>query len=297
MDAMKLSVVIPVYNEVGTVKQIVEAVKKAPVDELEIIVVDDHSTDGTIDVLQQEVEPMVDRVFYHDINRGKGAALRTGFAEVTGDVVVIQDADLEYDPQDYEILLEPIRVGRADVVFGSRFIGGRPHRVVYFWHMVGNRVLTLLSNMATNLNLTDMETCYKMMRKEVLDSLDLEEDIKLPCQAKKRVKYLTLSQAADLLLDILTPANPCIDRRKVLRSPHIAYFETLFILPKVRRQKPALACLPIVDTDTIAAFEIHETDDDIPGETIDLGIDPRRRRCVCLWRVAELHPGAQSHTL
>ena len=173
---MKLSVVIPVYNEVGTVKQIVEAVKKAPVDELEIIVVDDHSTDGTIDVLQQEVEPMVDRVFYHDINRGKGAALRTGFAEVTGDVVVIQDADLEYDPQDYEILLEPIRVGRADVVFGSRFIGGRPHRVVYFWHMVGNRVLTLLSNMATNLNLTDMETCYKMMRKEVLDSLDLEED-------------------------------------------------------------------------------------------------------------------------
>ncbi len=123
MDAMKLSVVIPVYNEVGTIKQIVEAVKKAPVDELEIIVVDDHSTDGTIDVLRQEVEPMVDRVFYHDINRGKGAALRTGFAEVTGDVVVIQDADLEYDPQDYEILLEPIRVGRADVVFGSRFIG------------------------------------------------------------------------------------------------------------------------------------------------------------------------------
>jgi glycosyltransferase involved in cell wall biosynthesis len=176
MDAMKLSVVIPVYNEVGTVKQIVEAVKKAPVDELEIIVVDDHSTDGTIDVLRQEVEPMVDRVFYHDINRGKGAALRTGFAEVTGDVVVIQDADLEYDPQDYEILLEPILVGRADVVFGSRFMGGRPHRVVYFWHMVGNRVLTLLSNMATNMNLTDMETCYKMMRKEVLDSLDLEED-------------------------------------------------------------------------------------------------------------------------
>ncbi len=173
---MKLSVVIPVYNEVGTVKQIVEAVKKAPVDELEIIVVDDHSTDGPIDVLRQEVEPMVDRVFYHDINRGKGAALRTGFAEVTGDVVVIQDADLEYDPQDYEILLEPILVGRADVVFGSRFMGGRPHRVVYFWHMVGNRVLTLLSNMATNMNLTDMETCYKMMRREVLDSLDLEED-------------------------------------------------------------------------------------------------------------------------
>jgi glycosyltransferase involved in cell wall biosynthesis len=176
MGVMKLSVVIPVYNEVGTVKQIIEAVNKAPVDELEIIVVDDHSTDGTIDVLRQDVEPMVGKVLYHDINRGKGAALRTGFAEVTGDVVVIQDADLEYDPQDYETLLGPIEAGRADVVIGSRFMGGRPHRVVYFWHMVGNRFLTLLSNMATNLNLTDMETGYKMMRREVLDSLDLKED-------------------------------------------------------------------------------------------------------------------------
>jgi glycosyltransferase involved in cell wall biosynthesis len=138
--------------------------------------VDDHSTDGTIDVLRHEVESMVDRVFFHDVNRGKGAALRTGFAVVTGDVVVIQDADLEYDPQDYDTLLGPIEAGRADVVIGSRFIGGRPHRVVYFWHMVGNRFLTLLSNMATNLNLTDMETCYKMMRREVLDSLDLEDD-------------------------------------------------------------------------------------------------------------------------
>jgi glycosyltransferase involved in cell wall biosynthesis len=176
MGAMKLSVVIPVYNEAPTISQIVEAVKKAPVDELEIIVVDDHSTDGTIEVLRHEVEPMVEKVLYHDVNRGKGAALRTGFAEVSGDVVVIQDADLEYDPQEYGALLEPIEQGRADVVFGSRFMGGRPHRVVYFWHMVGNRFLTLLSNMATNLNLTDMETCYKMMRKEVLDSLDLEEE-------------------------------------------------------------------------------------------------------------------------
>jgi glycosyltransferase involved in cell wall biosynthesis len=176
MSVMKLSVVIPVYNEVGTIKQIVEAVKKAPVDELEIIVVDDHSTDGTAEVLRNEVESMVDRVFYHDVNRGKGAALRTGFEHVTGDVVVIQDADLEYDPQDYETLLGPIEAGRADVVIGSRFMGGRPHRVVYFWHMVGNRFLTLLSNMATNLNLTDMETGYKMMRREVLDSLDLKED-------------------------------------------------------------------------------------------------------------------------
>jgi glycosyltransferase involved in cell wall biosynthesis len=173
---MKLSVVIPVYNEALTISQIVEAVKKAPVDELEIIVVDDHSSDGTVEVLRAEVEPMVDRVLYHEVNRGKGAALRTGFAEVTGDVVVIQDADLEYDPQDYGTLLEPIVAGRADVVIGSRFMGGRPHCVVYFWHMVGNRFLTLMSNMATNLNLTDMETCYKMMRREVLDSLDLEED-------------------------------------------------------------------------------------------------------------------------
>ena len=176
MGSMRLSVVIPVYNEASTIKPIVEAVKKSPVADLEIIIVDDHSTDGTAEVLKNEVESMVDWVFYHDVNRGKGAALRTGFEHVTGDVVVIQDADLEYDPQDYELLLGPIEAGRADVVIGSRFMGGRPHRVVYFWHMVGNRFLTLLSNMATNLNLTDMETGYKMMRREVLDSLDLKED-------------------------------------------------------------------------------------------------------------------------
>ena len=173
---MKLSVVIPVYNEVATVAELVDAVRAAPVEDIEIIIVDDCSTDGTRDILRSDIAPLVDRVLYQDVNRGKGAALRTGFAAVTGDVVVIQDADLEYDPSEYPVLLEPILAGRADVVFGSRFMGGRPHRVVYFWHMVGNRLLTLLSNMSTNLNLTDMETCYKMMRREVLESIDLRED-------------------------------------------------------------------------------------------------------------------------
>jgi len=173
---MKLSVVIPVFNEVSTIVAVIDAVKRAPVEDIEIVVVDDCSTDGTVDVLRSEVEPVVNSVFYHEVNRGKGAALRTGFANVTGDIVVIQDADLEYDPQDYSVLLEPILADRADVVYGSRFMGGRPHRVVYFWHMVGNRFLTLLSNMATNLNITDMETCYKMMRREVLDSIELQEN-------------------------------------------------------------------------------------------------------------------------
>jgi glycosyltransferase involved in cell wall biosynthesis len=173
---MKLSIVIPCYNEVRTIRHIVDRVRAAPVAEREIIIVDDCSRDGTRDLLRTEIAPLVDKVLFHEVNQGKGAALRTGFRAATGDVVVVQDADLEYDPQDYPRLLQPILEGKADVVFGSRFQGGQPHRVVYFWHMVGNKFLTLLSNMATNINLTDMETCYKMFRREVLQRIEIEEN-------------------------------------------------------------------------------------------------------------------------
>jgi len=173
---MKLSVVIPCYNEVATIREIVRQVKNAPVEVLEIIVVDDASDDGGREIIQDQIEPIVDKVIYHQKNMGKGAALRSGFKETTGDIVVVQDADLEYDPREYPNLMEPIISGRADVVFGSRFMGGNPHRVVYFWHMVGNRFLTLLSNMLTNINLTDMETCYKMFRREVIQALTIKEN-------------------------------------------------------------------------------------------------------------------------
>lgn len=175
-DNLKLSIIIPCYNEKSTIREIVEAVKASPVKNKEIIIVDDCSTDGTRDILKETIAPLVDKVVYHQVNKGKGAALRTGFREATGDVVVVQDADLEYDPQEYPLLLDPIAKNKADVVFGSRFMGSGPHRVVYFWHMVGNRFLTLLSNMFTNINLTDMETCYKMFRREIIQSLTLEED-------------------------------------------------------------------------------------------------------------------------
>lgn len=173
---MKLSVVIPCFNELGTIGQVVKAVKESPVRDLEIIIVDDCSTDGTRDLLRSNIEPLVDQVVYHPRNRGKGAALRTGFAAATGDIVIVQDADLEYDPQEFPHVIAPILDGRADVVFGSRFAGGRPHRVVYFWHMVGNKFLTMLSNMFTNINLTDMETCYKAFRRDVIQSIRIEEN-------------------------------------------------------------------------------------------------------------------------
>jgi glycosyltransferase involved in cell wall biosynthesis len=173
---MKLSVIIPCYNERATILQIVRAVRAAPVHDLEIVLVDDCSTDGTREVIENEARGLADVVLYHDSNQGKGATLRSGFRAATGDIVLIQDADLEYDPQEYPLLLDPILADKADVVYGSRFLGGRAHRVVYFWHMVGNRFLTLLSNMLTNLNLTDMETCYKAFRREALANIVIEED-------------------------------------------------------------------------------------------------------------------------
>ena len=173
---MKLSIVIPCYNEAKTIRTIVDRVRAAPIADKEIIIVDDCSRDGTRDLLRTQIAPLVDKILYHEINQGKGAALRTGFAAATGDIVVVQDADLEYDPQEYTRLMKPIVDGKADVVFGSRFMGADAHRVVYFWHMVGNKFLTLLSNMGTNINLTDMETCYKMFRREVLQKITIEEN-------------------------------------------------------------------------------------------------------------------------
>ena len=171
-----LSVIIPCFNEKNTIEDIVAAVRASPVEHKEIIIVDDCSTDGTRDILGQKLSPVVSKVIYHDRNQGKGAALRTGIAAATGDIVIIQDADLEYDPQEYPLLLEPFHHGKADVVFGSRFLGGRPHRVVYYWHSLGNWALTTLSNMFTNINLTDMETCYKAFRREIIQSITIEEN-------------------------------------------------------------------------------------------------------------------------
>jgi glycosyltransferase involved in cell wall biosynthesis len=172
---MKLTVVIPVYNEVETLLHLIDRVQEVALDK-ELVLVDDCSTDGTRELLRQTTFPANVRVLYHEHNQGKGAALRTGFAAATGDVVIIQDADLEYDPREYPKLLAPIVAGRADVVFGSRFAGGETHRVLYFWHFMGNKFLTLCSNAFTNLNLTDMETCYKVFRRDVLQRITVEEN-------------------------------------------------------------------------------------------------------------------------
>jgi glycosyltransferase involved in cell wall biosynthesis len=171
---MKLSIVIPVFNELDTIRQLYTAVQEVPLDK-EIIIVDDCSTDGTREILKQFTAENT-RIFLQDRNMGKGAALRTGFKHVIGDIIIIQDADLEYDPQQYPKLVQPILDGRADVVFGSRFVTGDYRRVLYFWHMVGNTFLTLLSNMLTNLNLTDMETCYKVFRRDDLLKITIEEN-------------------------------------------------------------------------------------------------------------------------
>ena len=175
---MKLSIIIPCYNEIATIDEIIDAVNNSPYPDKEIIIIDDYSTDGTRDKLKNTIEASgrVSQVLYHDFNQGKGAALRTGIQAATGDIVIIQDAYMEYDPNEYPRLVEPILHNKADVVFGSRFLGGDAHRVLYFWHRMGNGFLTLLSNMFTNLNLTDMETCYKVFRREIIQGIAIEEN-------------------------------------------------------------------------------------------------------------------------
>jgi glycosyltransferase involved in cell wall biosynthesis len=171
---MKLSVVVPVYNEKNTIREIYKRIRAVDLDK-EIILVDDCSTDGTRDIIK-EFEDVNTNIYFHEKNTGKGAALRTGFQKATGDILVIQDADLEYDPSEYPKLIRPIIEGKADVVYGSRFSGGECHRILFFWHMAGNKFLTLLSNIFTNLNLTDLETCYKVFNREVYEKIKIEEN-------------------------------------------------------------------------------------------------------------------------
>jgi glycosyltransferase involved in cell wall biosynthesis len=176
LGAMKLSIVIPCYNEAKTISLVIDAVKNSPIENKEIILIDDYSTDGTREIIKETIEPHIDKVVYHKRNMGKGAALRSGFKEMSGDVVIIQDADLEYDPNEYSKLLKPIMDKKADVVYGSRLAGGESLRVLFFWHSVGNKFLTLLSNMLTNLTLTDMETCYKVFNRKIIEAITVEED-------------------------------------------------------------------------------------------------------------------------
>jgi glycosyltransferase involved in cell wall biosynthesis len=169
-----LSVIVPCFNEEATIAALIDRVLASPW-VAEVVVVDDGSTDGSRRLLGEVTDPRV-QVVLHEVNQGKGAALRTGFAKAGAEYVVVQDADLEYSPEEYGLLIEPLESGQADVVYGSRFMGGRPHRVLYFWHSVGNRLLTTMSNMFTDLNLTDMETCYKVFRREIIQSIEIEED-------------------------------------------------------------------------------------------------------------------------
>ncbi len=178
--SIKLSVIMPVYNEKNTIRKILELVEAVHIPK-EIVIVDDYSIDGTREILReiekekQEKDNNI-KIFYHDKNMGKGAAIRTAIKEATGDIIIIQDADLEYDPQDYYRVIYPIVIGKADVVYGSRFIGSLYHRVLYFWHYLGNRFITFCSNMFTNLNFTDIETCYKAFKREVIQDIEIEQD-------------------------------------------------------------------------------------------------------------------------